>query len=471
MPGSEYHYQVRVDGDPLGSRHGTPTKLRYGRYLAPQDLSVAPAARDDDPAALSVADARVREGPDATLAFEVTLNRPASGTVTVDYATANGTATAGSDYTATNGTLSFNTGETGKTVTVAVLDDAHDEGKETLTLRFSNASGARIADGEATGTIENSDPLPQAWLARFGRTVAGHVTDAIAERLTGPAGGSSHVTLGGQRLSLDGNAPDVPNGTAPEAADGLTAFANRIAAHADGGAWERREPGAARSLTGRELLLGSSFRLALGGDNANSASTSWTAWGRAAQSRFDGDAEGLALDGDVTTFTVGGGCDVVALARRRGAGAQHRRGRLPRPCGEGRPPGPRLGHAGEHAHQRAPLCALPGERASHAVGHARLRHRRSDADGEGPRRRAGHENRYRYRVPHGGGGCARRAGRGRGYGRVRAGGAHRCADRADDLGEGGRARRDDGGHQPPAAGAGGLAPHRAGRRADADADA
>ena len=181
----------------------------------------------------------------------------------------------------------------------------HPAASPTLTLRLSAASGAVIADGVATGTIENSDPIPQAWLARFGRTVAGHVTDTIAERLAGPAGGGSHVTLGGQRLSLDGDAPGVPDGTGPEAADGLTAFADRIAAHADRGARQRREPGAARSLTGRELLLGSSFRLAPGGGDAGSAGTSWTAWGRAAQSRFDGDADGLALDGDMTTFTLG----------------------------------------------------------------------------------------------------------------------------------------------------------------------
>ena len=255
------------------------------------------------PVAVSVADARAREGEDETIDFAVTLSRTASGAVTVAYATADGTATAGSDYTARQGKLTFAPGETAKTVSVPVLDDAHDEGEETMRLRLPAASGAVIADGIATGTIENSDPIPQAWLARFGRTVAGHVTDAIGERLTGPAGGGSHVTLGGQRLPLDGHAPDVRDGTGPEAADGPTAFAGRIAADADGGAWQRREPGAARSLTGRELLLGSSFRLAPGG--AGSAGTSWTAWGRAAQSRFDGDADGLALDGDVTTFTLG----------------------------------------------------------------------------------------------------------------------------------------------------------------------
>ncbi len=253
------------------------------------------------PVAVSVADARAEEGTDETIDFAVTLSREASGTVAVAYATADGSATAGEDYTRASGELRFAPGETEKTVSVPVLDDAVDEDEETLTLRLLNASGAAIADGMATGTIENSDPIPQAWLARFGRTVAGHVTDAIGERLTGPAGGGSHVTLGGQRLSLDGHAPDGADATRTEAADGLTAFTGRLAAHADGGARERREPGATRSLTGRELLLGSSFRLAPGGG----AGTRWTAWGRAAQARFDGDADGLALDGDVTTFTLG----------------------------------------------------------------------------------------------------------------------------------------------------------------------
>ena len=417
------------------------------------------------PVAVSVADARVREAAGATLDFAVSLSRAASGPVTVAYRTADGTATAGSDYTRASGKLKFAPGETEKTIPVPVLDDAHDEGEETMRLRLSAASGAAIADGVATGTIENSDPIPRAWLARFGRTVAGHVTDAIADRLTGPAGGGSHVTLGGQRLSLDGHAP---NG--PEAAD-ATAFADRIAAHADGGARQRREPGAARSLTGRELLLGSSFRLAPGGGDAGSAGTSWTAWGRAARSRFDGDADGLALDGDVTTFTLGADAAGsrwlagVALAHSTGEGGY--RDHAPRDDH----PGPRLGHPREHAHQRAPLCALPGGRAPHAVGHARLRRGRPDPDDEGQRRRARHQDRHRCRVPHGGGGGARRAGRGRGHGRVRAGGAHRCAARADDLGEDGRARRDDGRHQPPAARAGGLAPHGACGRADADANA
>ena len=295
-----------------------------GKVLANTAVATVPG-----PLALSVADARVDEAPGAVLAFAVTLNRAASGTVTVDYATSDGTATAGADYTAASGTLTFAPGETAKTVNVPVLDDAHDDGGETLTLTLSNASGARIRDGEATGTIENSDAIPKAWLARFGRTVADHVVDAIGERLEGSSGGGSQVTLGGQAIPLDGSAGGAAPGAAAAAGDEeaaardtLTALADRIGGSADGGARERgagdalfadgwtREGASAteRSLTGRELLLGSSFVLNLSGegeDGAGAAGTRWTAWGRASSSRFDGEADGLVLDGDVTTFTLG----------------------------------------------------------------------------------------------------------------------------------------------------------------------
>ena len=292
-------------------------------------LANTAAATVPGPLALSVADAQAREGPGVTLDFAVTLNRAASGTVTVDYTTADGTATAGADYTATSGMLTFAPGETAKTVNVPVLDDAHDDTDETLTLTLSNASGARIRDGEATGTIENSDAIPKAWLARFGRTVADHVVDAIGERLEGSSGGGTQVTLGGQAIPLEGSAGGAAPGAARAAGDEeaaardtLTALADRIGGSADGGARERgagdalfgdgwtREGASAteRSLTGRELLLGSSFVLNLSGDGedgAGAAGTRWTAWGRASSSRFDGEADGLVLDGDVTTFTLG----------------------------------------------------------------------------------------------------------------------------------------------------------------------
>ena len=103
--------------------------------------------------------------------------RAATAAISVDYATSDGTAQAGADYTAASGTLSFQAGESSGTIEVAVLDDAHDEGEETLTLRLSNASGGELTDGEATGTIENTDLMPAALLARFGRATAEQVVD------------------------------------------------------------------------------------------------------------------------------------------------------------------------------------------------------------------------------------------------------------------------------------------------------
>ena len=146
-------------------------------------LTTPISTRVEGPPGLSVADAEVQEGPGAALEFAVKLDRPTAAAVQVDYATRDGSAQAGSDYTASSGRLNFAPGETLMTVTVAVLDDSHDEGSETLTLVLSNPSGAYLADGEATGTIENSDLMPQAWLSRFGRTVAEQVLDAVEERI------------------------------------------------------------------------------------------------------------------------------------------------------------------------------------------------------------------------------------------------------------------------------------------------
>ena len=148
---------------------------------------------------LSVADAEVGEGPGAVLVFEVTLARAADEPVTVDYETADGTATAGEDYEAVSGTLGIEAGQTAASVRVSIIDDSHDEGEETLTLVLSNASNARIHDGEALGIIVNSDPIPAAWLARFGRAASDHVAQAVARRLErGPS--EEHMTVGGLRL-------------------------------------------------------------------------------------------------------------------------------------------------------------------------------------------------------------------------------------------------------------------------------
>ncbi|HEY0835680.1 MAG TPA: carbohydrate-binding domain-containing protein [Azospirillum sp.] len=90
---------------------------------------------------------------DAT--FTVKLAQASTQTVKVNFATVDGTAKAGSDYVASNGTLTFNPGETSKTIAVKVLGDSVAEGTETFSLKLSAASNATLADDTGLGTINN----------------------------------------------------------------------------------------------------------------------------------------------------------------------------------------------------------------------------------------------------------------------------------------------------------------------------
>ena len=197
-------------------------------------LESAVSATVAGPVGIAVADAQVEEAVGAVLAFVVTLERAASGTVTVDYATADGTATAGADYTATSGTLRFAAGETSKTVSVTVLDDAHDDGGETVTLTLSNASGGRLTDGQATGTIKNRDPLPRALLARFGRTAAVHVVEHVEERLQAPREPGFRGRFAGRELRRGDGARDGAELPQPAWWFGRRASARRRRRRTDG---------------------------------------------------------------------------------------------------------------------------------------------------------------------------------------------------------------------------------------------
>ena len=104
---------------------------------------------------VSIAGGSGTEGDDDSIAFTVTLDEAASETVTVDYATSDGSAEAGDDYTAASGTLSFAAGETSKAISVAIDDDIDNESDETFTVTLSNASGADLRTRTATGTIRN----------------------------------------------------------------------------------------------------------------------------------------------------------------------------------------------------------------------------------------------------------------------------------------------------------------------------
>lgn len=113
---------------------------------------------------ISIGDASAAEGNSGATTFSlpVTLSFAGTKTVTVAYATADGTAVAGTDYTAANGTLTFKPGEKAKAVTVSVAGDTAVEQDESFTVTLSNPVNATLADGTATGTITNEDVAPKS---------------------------------------------------------------------------------------------------------------------------------------------------------------------------------------------------------------------------------------------------------------------------------------------------------------------
>ncbi len=116
---------------------------------------------DNDPPSLSINDASITEG-NSTLQmnFTVTLTGVTSQVVTVAYATANGSAIAGSDYTTTSGILTFTPPTSAQTISVPILGDLMNEPTETFTVVLSGPVNAIITKSTGTGTINNDDPLP-----------------------------------------------------------------------------------------------------------------------------------------------------------------------------------------------------------------------------------------------------------------------------------------------------------------------
>ena len=108
---------------------------------------------DNDTPAFSINDVSVNEGA-GTATFTVTLSNPSASATTVNWATASGTAIAGTDFTTASGTLSFPAGTTSLTLTVPVTNDTVYEGAETFNVNLSGATGgATIADALGVGTI------------------------------------------------------------------------------------------------------------------------------------------------------------------------------------------------------------------------------------------------------------------------------------------------------------------------------
>jgi hypothetical protein len=113
------------------------------------------------PPTFSISDVTVIEGNNSTVnaVFTASLSSASGQTVTVNYATADGTATAGSDYQSVSSSLTFNPGVTSLNVNVPVIGDTLNEANESFTVNLSGATNAIIAKNQGLGTINNDDPL------------------------------------------------------------------------------------------------------------------------------------------------------------------------------------------------------------------------------------------------------------------------------------------------------------------------
>ena len=120
---------------------------------------------DEATPSLSIADASTADETAANLTATVTLSGQSSSTVTVDYATSDGTASAGADYTTSSGTLTFNPGDTSKTFNITILSDTIVEDNEVLSVTLSSPTNATINDLLGQFTILDDDLPPSVSLA------------------------------------------------------------------------------------------------------------------------------------------------------------------------------------------------------------------------------------------------------------------------------------------------------------------
>ncbi len=337
--------------EPDGSVTATLAAGGGYRVAAPPADAASVAVADNDAAALgppviSVEDVTVREGGIA--AVPVRLSPAPTESVWLIYKSVYAPVGAGklatpADFRLMRSSLHFGAGETLKYARVPTKQDSHDDGGEVFQVMVVPVRGGAVpATGVfATVTIENDDPMPAAYLARFGRTVAEQALDGIAGRMAADRTPGMRGTVAGQALSLSTGSrqafdPDASGppaaGAAPGAAGtpgatpvdrqaalamaeiarglGADASAPVSAPAGPGGAADRfgggHGLGESRTMTARDALLGSSFSLTGQRDGAGG---SLAFWGRASQGSFDGaergDGTDITLDGTVTTGMLG----------------------------------------------------------------------------------------------------------------------------------------------------------------------
>ena len=293
---------------------------------------------------------------DGYLDFRVRLSKKYDDYVCYDFETiSGGNATEGTDYLKIpKATYWMQIGKRVDKPFVRIIDDSVNDNGETVKVKISNArlcndasQTLSITRAEATGTIRNSDPLPQALMARFGRTAAVHVVERVEERMAASREAGFEAHFAGRQLrpgmgrelvrdflsqlgaSADRRGPGARgalSGSPVAAASGSMGLAVGPMdgmAGPDGGLFDRGLH--SMGLGGGNLLTGSSF--AFNRETRQGGLLSF--WSRGARSSFAGREGPLGLDGDVRTTMVGAdyakGPMVVglSLAHSRGQGGYH----------------------------------------------------------------------------------------------------------------------------------------------------
>ncbi len=205
-----YAITISTDGYSLNADalHFTSASLQtlgYDFANAMKTLSPAPSGSS---LYLSSASATVAENA-GSVTITVSRNGTASGAASVQYASSNGTATAGSDYTTASGTLNWADGDsTSKTFSVAIANDAIDEADESINITLANATGANLGTpNSAVITITDDDATPA-------------VTFTSANQSKAENAGTATITA--QLSAASGQAVTVPftvTGTAANPAD------------------------------------------------------------------------------------------------------------------------------------------------------------------------------------------------------------------------------------------------------------
>ena len=257
---------------------------------------------------------------DGYLLFKVKLSKKSDDLVCYDFeAISGGTATEGTDYhKIPKATYWMAIGKKVDKPFVLLIDDSVNDNGETVKVKISNAhlcndasQTLSITRAEAIGTIRNSDPLPRALLARFGRTAAVHVVEHVEERLQAPREPGFGGRFGGRELRQGMErdiALDLLSQLGPSA--GVSPIRSGMdqpmtGAAAAGGGMARSAGldgrGLLRSaLGGGDLLTGSGFAL-----NRATHGGIVSVWSRGAQSSFSGREGALSLGGDVRTTMFG----------------------------------------------------------------------------------------------------------------------------------------------------------------------